>query len=165
MIGQKPPREVTRLQLVHALGGLITPDDRTTLKDSPTALFPDESGHFVVRAATAALPPSNSPRVNFLAPLEEDCVEMVTDLAKTPDSRVLAVGQLLSGGQMAVALYNPTVPGNHPQDVFLLPKPEERKGDRVVSIALSADSRTLVLLTTTGQLYHITGKPCNSKAA
>ncbi|KAF4682114.1 hypothetical protein FOZ60_011025 [Perkinsus olseni] len=159
MIGQKPPREVTRLQLVHALGGLITPDDRTTLKDSPTALFPDESGHFVVHVSGrhACIRHVDSNTVNFLAPLEEDCVEMVTDLAKTPDSRVLAVGQLLSGGQMAVALYNPTVPGNHPQDVFLLPKPEERKGDRVVSIALSADSRTLVLLTTTGQLYHITG--------
>ncbi|KAF4657614.1 WD repeat domain 65 [Perkinsus olseni] len=155
MNDKKPPREVTRLQLVHALGGLTPPDDRTPLKNSPAALFPDESGHFVVSAATAALLPSNSPRVNFLAPLEEDCAEMVTALAKTPDCRVLAVGQLLSGGQMAVLLYNPTVPGNHPQDVFLLPK--ERKGDRVVSIGLSVDGRTLVLLTTTGHLYHITG--------
>ncbi|KAF4714747.1 hypothetical protein FOZ63_000207 [Perkinsus olseni] len=160
MNGKKPPREVTRLQLVHALGGLITPGDQTPLKDSPTALFPDESGHFVVHVSGkhASIRHVDSNTVNFLAPLEEDGVEMITALSKTPDSRVLAVGQLLNGGgQMAVLLYNPMVPGNHPQDVFLLPKPEERKGDRVVSIGLSVDGRTLVLLTTTGQLYHITG--------
>ncbi|KAF4665298.1 WD repeat domain 65 [Perkinsus chesapeaki] len=168
---------VTRLQLTHALGAMTTSADGRQIRNSP-AIFPDDNGHFVlIKLKTPTLADSDhreflgevhvcgrhacfrhidSNTVNFLTPVDETC-RRITAIAKSGDNRALGIAQILKGDQMAIGIYNPATPGNHAQDVILLPKPfKGSRGVFVRSIAFTKDDKALIILTSAGGVFYTT---------
>ncbi|EER00065.1 hypothetical protein Pmar_PMAR024542 [Perkinsus marinus ATCC 50983] len=125
-------RAITRLKLMHALGVTTSTDDAKPLRPGPV-FFLDETGQFVVHICGrhVCLRHVDSNTVNILSPPIEVSHRAITAVAKSLDCGILAVGQLLTNGQ-------------------------EKEGGKIVSIGLSSNGGSLVVLTNAGDLFHVT---------